>query len=65
MATAVLDNKELKLQRMEKTSGQLLSRRAYNAVIGIVLCVGLLINAAMAQFLPASAFEIMGEYPGR
>ena len=63
MATAVLDNKELKLQRMEKTSGQLLSRRAYNAVIGIVLCVGLLINAAMAQFLPASAFEIMGEYP--
>ena len=63
MATAVLDNKEMKLQRMEKTGGAELSRRAYNAVIGIVLVIGLLINAAMAQFLPASAFEIMAEYP--
>ena len=63
MATAVLDNKELKLQRMEKTSGTMLSRRAYNAVIGAVLGVGLIINAAMAQFLPTSAFEIMVQYP--
>lgn len=63
MATAVLDNKEIKLQRMEKTDGAELSRRAYNAAIGIVLGIGLIINAAMAQYLPASAFEIMGEYP--
>ena len=63
MATAILDNKELKLQRMEKTGGQELSRRAYNATIGIVLVIGLMINAAMAQFLPTSAFEIMAQYP--
>lgn len=63
MATAVLDNKEMKLQRMEKTGGAQLSRRAYNAAIGVVLGIGLLINAAMAQFLPASAFELMGQYP--
>lgn len=63
MATAVLDNKEIKLQRMEKTGGAQLSRRAYNAAIGVVLGIGLLINAAMAQFLPASAFELMGQYP--
>ncbi len=63
MATAILDNKELKLQRMEKTGGAELSRRAYNAAIGIVLVIGLAINAAMAQFLPAAAFEIMYEYP--
>ena len=63
MATAVLDNKEIKLQRMEKTDGQELSRRAYNAAIGIVLVIGLMINAAMAQYLPASAFEIMAQYP--
>ena len=63
MATAILDNKEMKLQRMEKTGGAELSRRGYNAAIGIVLVIGLMINAAMAQFLPASAFEIMYEYP--
>jgi FtsH-binding integral membrane protein len=61
--TAVLDNRELKLQRMEKTNGTELSRRAYNAVIGAVLAIGLIINAAMAQYLPASAFEIMVAYP--
>lgn len=61
--TAVLDNKELKLQRMEKTGGAELSRRAYNAAIGAVLAIGLIINAAMAQYLPASAFEIMVTYP--
>ena len=48
---------------MEKVNGTELSRRAYNAVIGGVLVVGLMINAAMAQYLPASAFEIMGTYP--
>ena len=64
MATAaVLDNKEQKLLRMEKTGGTTLSRRAYNAVIGIVLVIGLIINAAMAQYLPSTAFEFMYQYP--
>ena len=48
---------------MEKTGGAELSRRTYNAAIGIVLAIGLIINAMMAQYLPASAFEIMGQYP--
>lgn len=63
MSTAVFDNNDQKLLRMEKTGGTELSRRAYNAVIGIVLVIGLAINAAMAQFLPSAAFDIMQEYP--
>lgn len=63
MSTAVFDNNDQKLLRMEKTGGTELSRRAYNAVIGIVLVIGLAINAAMAQFLPPAAFDIMLEYP--
>lgn len=63
MASSIIDNKEQKLLRMESTDGQLMSRRAYNAVIGAVLCFGLLVNAAMATLLPSSAFELMVEYP--
>lgn len=63
MPTAVFDNNDQKLLRMEKTGGTELSRRAYNAVIGIVLVIGLAINAAMAQFLPPATFDIMLEYP--
>ena len=48
---------------MEKTDGTLLTRRTYNIVIGAVLCFGLLVNAAMAYFLPPAALEIMDEYP--
>ena len=62
MAT-IIDNKEQKLARLENFEGQELSRRAYNVVIGAVVCFGLAVNAAMAQYLPASAFEIMAEYP--
>lgn len=63
MATAILDNKDQKLQRLEKFDGTQLSRRTYNAVIGAVLVFGLALNAAMASFLPAAAFDIMYEYP--
>lgn len=63
MASAVIDNKDQKLLRMEKTAGMQLTRRAYNAVIGLVLVFGLAVNAAMATFLPASAFDIMAERP--
>lgn len=60
---SLIDNKEQKLDRMNKTGGQLLSRRAYNAVLGGVLAFGLIVNAMMAYFLPESAFNIMTEYP--
>ena len=63
MATSVIDNKEQKLLRMEKYDGTQLTRRAYNVVIGIVLTFGLAINAAMARFLPESAFDLMAQYP--
>lgn len=63
MAESILDNKEQKLLRMEKTDGTLLSRRAYNAVIGVVLVIGLAVNAAMARYLPESAYMPMVQYP--
>ncbi len=62
MAT-IIDNKEQKLLRMDSVEGMQLTRRAYNIVIGAVVCFGLAVNAAMAQFLPVSAFEIMAMYP--
>lgn len=63
MATTILDSNEQKLLRMEKTGGTELSRRTYNAVIGIVLVIGLAINAAMTQFLPSTVFDFMHQYP--
>ena len=56
---SIIDNKDQKLLRLEKVDGQQLSRRAYNVVIGSVVFFGLMVNAAMAQLLPPSAFEIM------
>ncbi len=63
MATSVIDNKEQKLLRLEKADGGLLSRRMYNVVIGLVLAVGLALNAAMAAFLPASVYLFMYQHP--
>lgn len=63
MASSIIDNSEMKLQRMNKLDGAQLSRRAYNVVIGMVLVFGLAVNAAMAVLLPASAFELMAEHP--
>jgi len=62
-SSSVIDNKEQKLLRLEKTEGTQLTRRMYNVVIGAVLVFGLALNAAMAVFLPAAAFEIMATHP--
>ena len=39
-----MDNKEIKLQRMERTEGKILSENAYNAAIGLTILWGLLLN---------------------
>ena len=39
-----MDNKEIKLQRMERTEGKILSENAYNAAIGLTILWGLLPN---------------------
>ena len=60
MATAsAIDNRENKRARLENTEGQELSRRAYNLLIGTVVCFGLIVNAAMVQYLPASVYNYM------
>jgi len=56
---ALIDNNEAKEIRLASTSGNLLSDRAYNAIIGFTLLCGLVINALMAVALPASITNLI------
>ena len=53
-----MDNKEIKLQRMNKFEGLQLSENAYNAVIGLTLLWGILINVLMATVLSPFVLQI-------
>ena len=45
------NNKEVKLLRLQRTEGKLLTESQYNIVIGLTLLWGILINVGMAVFL--------------
>lgn len=46
-----MNNKEIKLARMTRIEGQILSETSYNLAIGLVLVWGILIDCIMASFL--------------
>ena len=52
------NNKEVKLLRMQRTEGKLLTESQYNIVIGLTLLWGILINVGMAVFLTPYIIQI-------
>ena len=52
------NNKEVKLLRLQRTEGKLLTESQYNIVIGLTLLWGILINVGMAVFLTPYIIQI-------
>ena len=52
------NNKEVKLQRLQRMEGTVLSENAYNAVIGLTLVWGIVINVIMATVLKSYILQI-------
>ena len=52
------NNKEVKLLRLQRTEGKLLTKSQYNIVIGLTLLWGILINVGMAVFLTPYIIQI-------
>lgn len=52
------NNKEVKLARLHRMEGTVLSENAYNGVIGLTLLLGIVINVIMAAFLKSYILQI-------